>query len=171
MKFEKIQTSTVFSLISLFLLWVIFKFQFDTSILIRTLSSIFLAFPLVLLTIFAIEKVRNSVRKHYSEKQLELINEIHSLRESQDKMKNLEDQIDIDRKILELRESMRVFSRNRFEKSFIFSLVLLLIALILTFFDFGSLIQVYNPLLQLIFFMWGFYYIFFMIQSLSASFR
>jgi len=171
MSFKKSTLQTWFLIIGILLLWGMTQIQFDPTSLIRTLSLALIIFPLTLLVIFAHPKTRNSIKKHYWIERECTLAEIKNLRRKQEEIENLEEQITIDGEILDLRKAMRSIKDNRFENCMRFSLLLFIISITFTFFDLGNLVHISNAIFQIIFFIWGFYYVFYMIESLFFSFN
>lgn len=171
MKFEKPSMQTTFLIGGLVLLWGIHQIRFDPTKLILILSVIFLVFPLTLLGIFANPKIRNSIKKHYWIERSCTLAKIDGLRKRQEKIEDIEEQIGIDQDILSLRETMRGYKDNRFERCIIYALLLFMVTISLTFFDLGTYINISNTIFLIIFFLWGLYYVFDMIKSLFFSFN
>jgi len=171
MKFEKPSMQTIFFVVGVIFLFGMNYAQFDPTKLIFTLSIIFLVFPLTLLGIFASPKIRRSVKKHYWIERECISEEIRKLRNKQEKLDDIDKQIKIDQEILSLREEMRSFRENRFERCILYSLILFTLSIFLTFFDLGGYINTPNQVLLVIIFLWGVYYVFYMVQSIFFSFN
>ena len=167
---KKITMQTWFFIIGIFILWAIEQTGFDPKALVLTLSVVFLIFPLTFLGMFVSSKVRGSLKRNYFFERERTLVEINGLRKKQDDIEDMEELIKIDQEILSLREGMRLFKDNRFERCIIYSLILFIISVALTFFDFGSYINTSNSVILIIFFLWGLYYIFQMIEAIFFSF-
>ncbi len=171
MKFVKPTMQTWFFIIGILILWGVHQIQFNPTILIRYLAIAFIIFPLTLLAIFSNPKTRNSIKKFYWIERGVTLEEIKKLRKKQEKITDIKEQIEIDQEILSLREGMRSVVDNRFEKCIFYTLILFILTISLTFFDFGIYVNTSNLVFQIIFFLWGLYYIFDMIKSLFFSFN
>ena len=74
------------------------------------------------------------------------------------KYESLEEQIITDQEILSLRESLKGFKRDYFERCVVYSAILFSITLLLTFVDLGIYLQIPNLVFMVVFFLWGLYY-------------
>src|SRR3989344_4296923 len=87
-----------------------------------------ITFPLILLSIYSIKNIRNSVRKKYSNQIEELDKKIASIREKQKNEKDRYKLLEYDKKIVELREISLGFQNDRILKNILFSLLFLIIS-------------------------------------------
>lgn len=139
--------------------------KFDPTDFFRIVIPILLASSFVLLGVFALPEIRKSIKEDYARKNKNTLMDIDGMRERQ-KMEDLEEQIKMDRDILDLRESLRGFKRNSFERFVIYSAILFAISLLLTFIDIGLYLQVSNSVIITLFFFWGLFYFIKMINSI-----
>jgi len=167
---KNVAMQTWFIIIGIFFLWLMDQTGFDPKILILTLSLALLVFPLTLLGIFTSSNVRESLKRNYFFEREHTLSDIRVLRRKQEGIEDIEKLINIDQEILALREGMRLFKDNRFERCITYSLILFMITITLTFFDLGSYINTSNSVVLVVFFLWGLYYIFQMIGAIFFSF-
>jgi hypothetical protein len=132
---------------------------------LRIIAPILLTSSFVLLGVFALTEIRKTIKEHYSRRTKSILRDIEGMREKQ-KYEDLDSQIKLDQEILSMRESLKGFERNYFEKCVVYSSVLFAIALLLTFIDLGKYLQVPNLVPLILFFFWGLFYFAKMLQAI-----
>jgi len=142
--------------------------KFDPTNFFRLLIPILLFSSFALLGVFAFPDIRKSIKEHYHRGTKNILNDIEGMRKRQE-YENLEKQINTDQEILNLRESLRGFRRDYFERCVIYSAILFAIALLSTFTDFGSYIEIPNLVVIIFFFFWGLFYFSKMIHSIFIA--
>jgi len=171
MKFEKPNLQTIFIVGGAVLLWFISSKGLDMSGLLILLSSIFLAFPLILLSIFIVPSIRKSIKNHYKIRRKEINKEIIKLRKEQDKITDLKELIDIDQEIGQIRLGLLGVKSTRFERCIAGTLILFTLTISVFYLDLGILIDTSNNILSTVFFVWGLYYLTEMLKTIFSTFE
>ena len=165
---NKINLSSYIWIIGMLVLLFFTYIKFDPTAFFRILIPILFASSFVLLGVFALTEIRKSIKERYSTETKNILRDIDGLREKQ-KHEDLEKQIEIDQEILSLRESLKGLKRNYFERCIVYSTILFAIAILSTFVDFGSYIKISNLIVMVFFSFWGLFYFSKMIQSIFMA--
>jgi len=167
---HKLNMQSWFYIIGLIILIFFNYVRFDPTEFFRILSPILIVSSFAFLGILAISEIRHSIKEYSSKKTNEILREIEGLRKRQI-TENLEDQIITDKDILNLRESLRNFKNNYFERYITYSTILFAFTLLSTFVNFGLYIDISNMVVMVIFFLWGLFYFCQMLKTIFISMR
>lgn len=167
----KLSLGNWFFIIGLALLIFINWKDIEPSQAIQLISCIFLTFPLVLLGIFVVSSVKKAIIIQYKKERDKINNEIIELRKKQNLISNIDQLIMLDEKILGLRQELKGKQNYRFIYCAIWAIILFVITIITTILNLGQYINIENRTLEIIFFVWGSYFIANMIKDLLNVFK
>jgi len=171
MKFEKLSMQTWFFIGGLVVLWFIQSKNIDPSGPLKILSGIFLAFPFILLTVFAVPYIRTSIKRYYRKERDQINRNIKEIRKEQEKITDIKKLIELDQEVLTAREELRGVKSNRFEKSSIYSIVWFSLSLLIIYLDLGIYLDIQSKIIGTIAFFVGVYYLSIMIKALFVVFE
>jgi hypothetical protein len=171
MKFEKPSIQTCFFIVTIAILWFINLKSIDPSTPLKIISSIFLTFPIALLAIFAIPKIKVAIKDYYKKQRDKINIKIKDIRSEQERIEDVSKLIDLDEEILYLREELKGVQSNRFEKSSLFSIVWFTFTIFVFYLNLGTYISTPTNLLGTITFSTGLYYLSIMFRSIFIAFE
>ncbi len=172
MKFDlKPNMQTWFFILGIVILYLINLKNIDPSGALKIISIPLLTLPFILLGIYAITQIKNRIRENYKKEHDKIMDEIKELRSEQNKSKDDNEYIAIERDILFSAGKLTGVQSDRFEKISIISFIWFLITLFILYLDLGTYINIQSKIIGIIAFLIGIYYLSDMFKALLRGFE